>query len=288
MLRTFIILALIGHPFLQGEKASISDLQIQLKEASQDKKSEITIQLAKAYVQDQNLEMAFLAYLDALKNAPKLPTPTISQEEQAHYDAGLEVYLDHNGGSNAQEIAKKILETYKPVLAQHPDNHLLPFLVAAAYANEGSYQEFMETFYKAYQRFPDHYMAYKTKAVLHIKLAERMRSPLEREQQRHSVVLEAEKAIERNEKDAGLYKLVMLFASDDQKPRLVTHYLNKIIEHPMIIARSDVAFFVRQAVEVKNYELAQRFIDKAQERFDYSRVVLAAQQYLDKANKTHE
>ncbi len=75
---------------------------------------------------------------------------------------------------------------------------------------------------------------------------------------------------------------MMLFASEKEKPLVVKDCLNKILEDPMIIARGDIAFLVQQAASVQQWERAQQLIDKAKELFKYSRVVIAAQEYLDK------
>ena len=85
-------------------------------------------------------------------------------------------------------------------------------------------------------------MAYKTQAVLHIKLYERVRTAAEREEQREAVMAFVRKAMDKNAKDSGLYKLMMLFASEKEKPVVVKDCLNKILEDPMIIARGDIAF----------------------------------------------
>jgi hypothetical protein len=48
----------------------------------------------------------------------------------------------------------------------------------------------------------------------------------------------------------------------------------------MMTARGDIAFYVQQAVSINEIELAQKFIDKATEWYQYSRTIKSAQQYL--------
>lgn len=255
-----------------------------MQNAPVSKKSELAFQLTQLYLSDQDLEMAFNTYLKALQSAPRLPEPVPSADEMKHYDEALKIYLDHNGASPT-EIALALRDKLESVLKEHPDYYLANFLMAVAYANVSLYKEFFQSFYSSYQHYPEHFLAYKTQAILHIKLFERVRTHADKEMHRLAIKSLVEKASNKNSKDTGLYKLMMIFASDKEKPAIVNDCLNKILKDPMIIARGDIAFFVQQAVSVNRSDLAQQLIDKAQELFEYSRVVLAAQQYLDNHKK---
>ncbi len=276
----------IGFAFcascLQADyKTEIQQCQLQLQSAAKENKASLALQLAELYSKDQDLEMAFRTYLQALEWTVPVPEPVPTPDELKHYAEGLTIYLDHSGATPGA-IALKLQEQLNPVLKEHPDYYLVNFLMAAAFANVGLFQEFFHTFYQSYQRYPTHYMAYKTQAVLHIKLYERVRTAAEREEQREAVMAFVRKAMDKNAKDSGLYKLMMLFASEKEKPVVVKDCLNKILEDPMIIARGDIAFLVQQAASVQEWERAQQLIDKAKELFKYSRIVIAAQEYLDK------
>jgi len=50
-----------------------------------------------------------------------------------------------------------------------------------------------------------------------------------------------------------------------------------------MIPRADIAFFVQQAVEAKQIDLAEDFLELAKKRYPYSRVIEAAQQYIDQS-----
>jgi hypothetical protein len=113
-------------------------------------------------------------------------------------------------------------------------------------------------------------------------LYERSKTTEGKELQKQKIIENVLGAIDKNPNDTGLYKLIMLFASDKEKQQIVSVYLNKIVQKSMIVPRADIAFFVQQAVEVNSLDLAQQFINRAREWYHYSRVVLAAQEFLDK------
>ena len=48
-----------------------------------------------------------------------------------------------------------------------------------------------------------------------------------------------------------------------------------------MIPRSELMFYVIEAGDVSDRELAQRFIDRSKEWFPQSRIVTSAQNYLD-------
>ena len=146
---------------------AIEIYQAGLKKAPQDQQGTIKAKLALAYYRDQEDEKAFKTYLDALDLAPRLTPTAESPEEKQLYDEALELYLQ-NTGPAAHDAANTIREKYSGILALHPDYYHLNFIVAAAFANLGMFDEFFDKFYRSYQYFPDSFMAYKTKAILNI------------------------------------------------------------------------------------------------------------------------
>jgi tetratricopeptide (TPR) repeat protein len=237
------------------------------------------VKLALAHLADQNEEKAFKTFLEALSAAEKKQTKEISKEEQQQYEEALKLYLNHS--ENPRETAQKVQAAYASLLKEHSDFFLLRYLIALTKANQGEWKEFFEEFYRSYEYFPEHYLAFKTKAVLHLKLMEKGRTTQERAEHQTEMLSNTVKAIEKNGNDTGLYKLMMVFAFNDEKQRVVDLYLNKIIESSILVPRSEIAFFVKQAVSVQKKDLAQRFLDHVRKDYQYSRVVSAAQEYLD-------
>jgi hypothetical protein len=262
-------------------KTAIHAYQQQLEQSPLEEKGWLLKKLAIIKFKDQEQEKAFQIFLEALEIAPdNSPACSLTPDEEALYQKALSVYLDHNNGS-PQIISEKIYRIYEPVLMQQPHLHLLAYLVASACANLGKYEEFFNLFYDSYCFYPNHYLAYKTKAILHIKLLERARTATERETQRWAIFQDLSKAIEKQPTDDSLYKMLIVFSPEEKKNYLLCDSLNKIIDGNMIIPRADMSFYVQKAVDAKEYALAQRFIDKAREWYRYSRVIDSAQQYLD-------
>lgn len=244
-------------------------------------RSDLQVDLAILYWKDQDQEQAFRTYLQAIEGIQVALPTNINKEDEQLYQKALTVYLDHSHGS-PQEISAKLLKDYVSVFKERPNAHLLGFIVAAAYANQGDFEDFFKVFYNAYKYYPDHYLAHKTKSVLHIKLFERERELSQRELQRQSILFHIEKAIDRLPTDDSLYRSYIFFTSEDKKGKAVEYSLNKIINKNIVISRSDIPYYVAEAVETNNFILAQKFIDKAREWYKVSRVINNAQEYLDK------
>ncbi len=291
--RLLLVVGLFCAPLLAGEveakkaiangdyKQAIGEYQAAIKEAPPTDQAKLKIAMAKVYLQDQNLEKAFSLYLEAIDAMPTSPGHQPSPEEVTVYESALKVYLDPEDSSPA-DVAKNVKRQFATALAEHPDYYLLGFLFAAADANLGQYAQFFDLFARSYPHYPDHYLVYKTKAILQIKLFERARTPQEREVHQKKIEELLAKAIERNPNDKSLYKVIIGFSCDQDKPKIVTEYLNRIIASNMIVPRGDIPFFVQSAVEVKEFELAQHFLNKAREWYPVSRVLDTAQHYLDR------
>lgn len=262
-------------------KKEIENQLNSLKVISKEQAGPVKQKLAILYYRDQNHEKSFQIFLEALEDSQASPLSAVSLEEQNLYEHALKIYLDPLGAS-PQETAEKIRTNYSSVLQEHPDYYSIGYLAAIANANLGRFPDFFKIFYQSYIHLPNHYLAYKAKAVLHIKLFEREYAGNERERQRGLVLDNLKRASEVYPQDVSLYKMILMFSIEEQKPQLVSAYLNKIIDNNMMVPRVDIAFFVQQAVSANERELAQRFIDKAKEWYHYSRVINAAQEYLKK------
>jgi len=235
------------------------------------------LQRAKNHLKNQEQEMAFQTFLSSLDASSAQQAITI--EEKQLYDKALPLYLDH---ADLKQNSLSIAQEYGPIIKKHPEYHMLTFFVAAAVANAGAYEQFFDLFHSAYAAHPHHFLAYKTLAVIHIKLFERARTPEEREMQRQKILDNIAKAIDRYPSDTSLYKMQIGFADGPQKAQIVGDSLNKILVGNIIIPRIDIPIYVQKAVETKQYDLAQKFIDKAHEWYQVSRLLTRAQEYLDR------
>lgn len=242
-------------------------------------RSESEKNLAIAYYKDQEQEKAFQVFLEALNDAvPVGSTHQVSENELQAYEQALQFYLSQS--DSPQENAKRLIADFGSIADAHPDYHLLGYIIAAAEANLDQFPRFFERFYQSYLVFPEHYMAYKAMAVLHIKLFNRGRTPSERELQRQKILESAITASTMYPQDHTLYKIILSFTPRDKQGKALTDLLNKIIDENIMIPRSDIAIYVDQAIEFKQTELAQKLVNKGREWYCYSRIVEEAQQRL--------
>lgn len=230
-------------------------------------------------LRDQDQEKAFRTFLRALDEGKKIQATAPTEEERRLYNLALKVYLE--GAATPQETAVQILKTYSEAVQEHPEFFELSLVMATAYGNLGRFEEFFNIFYRACSACPDHYLAWKMKAVLHIKLFERCRNKEEREAERSAIRLNVQQALQKNSQDIGLYKLWLLFAEEQNKHRELVACLNKILDSPMIMTRSDLSFFAQQTLDARQFELTQRLIDKGRNWYPYSRCLDSVQLALD-------
>lgn len=261
-------------------REAIDIYQELINQVPKDQQSALKAKLAQVFYRDQEDEKAFKTYLEALDDAPKRTPPTETPEEKKLYAEALRTYLD-NTGPAAHEAASKIREKYASILALHPDYYHLNFIVAAAYANLGVFDEFFDKFYRSYQYFPDSFMAYKTKAILNVKIYEKARNAQEREVIGKRVYENAVKANQLNDKDASLYRMMITFAPEQDHDQILVDTIKKVLRDDIVISRTDLMYFVKELVKAKQPELAQQFINKAKGWYPISKILQGAQEYLD-------
>lgn len=267
--------------FCSGDcKASIDNLQKEMETVSQEKRVDVTLQLAQAYLKDQNQEKAIQLFLNGLDLMASKPTPTLTKLEKELYDKGSKIYLNRSLDNTPKDIAIKLYQEFKQVADEHKDYLLLNLLMSTAYANLNRYEEFFNAFYQSYPYYSEHYLSYKTKAALHIRLFEKARQLNERENERKQVYTNTLKALEKNPLDLGLYKIAMLFAGEEHS-EIVKNLLNEIIQKNMTVPRHDILFFVDQAMSSNQVDIAQKFVDKSREWYHYSRSITEAQEHID-------
>lgn len=232
------------------------------------------------YVHDQELEKAIRAFLTLLEAKPTPQSSVqMSPAEAQHYEVALQLYLN-NTGRLAQRAAAEIRATYGPVLASHPDYHQLGYLLALSYANDCQYEAFFSRFYLSYLAYPDHYLAYKTRALLYLKLKERARDPLQMAEETRQMQFFAQEALQRNPRDISLMQMSIQFAPPEKKAERVATYLNNIVRDNIIVPRGDLLFFVKEAIDSGQRELAERFLVTARGWYASSRSIAAAEEYM--------
>jgi tetratricopeptide (TPR) repeat protein len=234
--------------------------------------------LALAYFKDQEHEKAFTIFLESLDYQPQNKDKV--HEDSNSYQEALKVYLQ-DAGLNPKETAVIIETKYKAIYEVNRDDYSLGYLLAVGQANLNQYDRFFDLFYLAYQRDPEHFLAYKSKAALYIKLFERARSDQERECLRIKILSHVEKAIQLEPKDASLYRMLIGLTADSSKQAVLVQNLKKIVDNNIVISRIDIPYYAEMAIAFEEYDLAQDFLNKAREWYSYSRVITVAQQHLD-------
>lgn len=262
-------------------KDKIDWLNKELKRIQSDgDKAKIYYELAQEYFADQELDQAFQYFLLSLDATPFQGMPTLTQEEKEIYEAALADYLE-GVGSDPVRFANRMLEKYGEIAEEHEGWIFLNFLLASSYANLGHFEEFFHRFYRAYPFLGETFLAYKTKGILYLRLAQHGRDPEERCAYRQEALACLAKALNSNPKDSSLYKVLIFLAKDEKNDILVLNYLRKIVENKVQMARGDIYPYVQEAVKQGEYELGQRIIDLASDHFAYSRALIAAQEYLN-------
>lgn len=299
MIPMFLILGAMSHESLEtfGNKKLTSGHYkeaikafTELSEKEEGlKKAESLKDLSVAYFKDQNHEMAFKTFLEALDAVPKLSSePMPSPSDKSLYDQALKIYLDPRE-RDPSEMSERIRDVYGGVIRLHPEYLNLSYLVALAEANLGDYPDFFELFFRSYKALPNHFLAEKTKGILHIKLFERAKSADEKEKERQAIFQDFQKAKELFPQDASLYRLQIAYAPNNMKIKVLEQNLNEIINHDRVIPRSDLSFYFNQLLEYGLYPLAKDFLEKARRWYPYSRTLTAAGEMIEsRSNKNEE
>lgn len=261
-------------------KESIKHLQSEIaeEEAQRGVKEK---ELSLAYYKDQNQEEAFKTFLKALDHAQIVHIGPMSQEEEALYKEALKIYLNPRAES-PQEISEALIEMYSGILKNHPEYYHLGYLIALSYANLNKFDRFFELFYPSYERLKDHFLAYKTKAILHIKLLERAKTPEEKEYERKIILELLQKAKETYGKDLSLYKMQINFSDDKDKSLVIQKNVQELIAENKPIPRADLPFYFDQLLAYGQIDLAKQFLLKSREWYPYSRTLDAAQELIDR------
>ena len=151
------------------------------------------LELSKQYYADQQQEKAFLIFLKEVLRRTPASTHRPTGEEKAAYATALKLYLTAHS-NNIIEVSRNIIDTYNPILKECPDFHELGYIVAAAHANLGDFQNYFDLHFTSYNALSNHYLAHKGKAILHLKLFERYAPGNDKEIQRDLLLKELAEA----------------------------------------------------------------------------------------------
>lgn len=250
-------------------------------EAPPEKKGEYLVHLAKSYFKDQELGKAIETFITALNETPAPLTPYVaSGEDQRLYREALEIYLNPSE-RDAEVTALKLHDMYAGILRLHPDYYTLGYLVAVSYANLNRFDQFFDVFYASYKKIPQHYLSYKTQAILHIKLYERGKTVEEKEKERAQILNDLEEAKKINPKDQSLYRLQIAFSAPSEKKERLVKNLKEILNDSIVIPRSDLSFYFDQLLSYGEDQLAKELLQKARGWYPYSRTLDSAKEMLE-------
>lgn len=267
-----------------GPKEIIAELEKQV--ATDDNKGLHLKNLAIEYYKDQNLEKAFTSYLLALENANKENAKPISEEEEHLYKEGLKVYL--NPRNSPQEVGHFLKSRYSDAMRDHASYYHLGYLVAIAFANLGQFDRFFNLFYDSYQKLPEHFLAYKTKAVLHIKLYERAKTPAEKEYERELILQNLAQAKKLYPQDFSLYKMEIVFSENSAQDDMLAKNVKELIKSNYAIPRTELPFYFDELFAHGQIQLAQELTKKAREWYPFSRTLDAAEEFISQKQSLKE
>jgi tetratricopeptide (TPR) repeat protein len=233
--------------------------------------SDLFVELACLYMKDQKEEEAFSTFLEALEGPPS-ESYEMCQEEEEIYSKSLKLYLEE-AQRPSQEIAKELEGLLEPIVEAHPTYAHVRFILANAYANVGKWDLFFRHFYTSYKQKRDAFLAARTMGILNIKLFEKARTLEAKEEKRKKINEALQRALCLYNEDGSLYKLLIVFSPPDARKQVAREMIERIIQGNAVIVRSQIPFFVHEALELGSKELAARFLDRAASWYQYSRVI---------------
>ena len=235
------------------------------------KNAEAHYRLAIAYYIDQELDKAFEHFLLALDY--------VEVDQQPHSLDGCREAIDFyisQVGSDPVLAATQLLVRYKENTSKE-----MAFILSMSYANLGDYETFFKDFFEGFPHYSESFLAHKTRGILALRLAQHEKEKRQSSCYREKAFEHLEAALGSYPFDASLYKVLIFLAKDENNDALVANYLQKIVEHSVKIARADIYLYVREAVALDELDVAQKMIDQAKEHYEYSRALVAAQDYLN-------
>ncbi len=234
------------------------------------KNAEAHYRLAIAYYIDQELDEAFKHFLLALDTVETKKPRSLDKCREA-----IDFYVSQ-AGSDPIRAATQLLTRYKDNTSKE-----MAFILSMSYANLGEYGTFFKDFFEGFPYYSESFLAYKTRGILALRLAQHEKEQRQSSCYRQKAFEHLEAALASYPYDASLYKVLIFLAKEDNNDALIANYLQKIVEHTVKIARADIYLYVREAVTLDELDIAQKMINQAKVYYEYSRALVAAQDYLN-------
>jgi len=265
-------------PFIE-QKNELATLHEKLSMAPQD--AHVHYRLALAYFRDQEVDKAFFHFLKSLDCKEKEPTDT---KESPLYLEALQLYLDQCA-IDPISCAEQLIEKYEKLSAATPQDLQLTLLLATAYANTGKFDLFFEHFFRIYPFLNDHYLVYKARGIILSRLIKHGVDQEAKKKDQRQMVQELEHALQKEPRDASLYKILILCADEEDNGAQMIAYLKNLLLHRVKFPRSDICFYVYAAANRGELELAKKILDLAKEYYPYSKNIIASLDYLNRIEK---
>lgn len=207
--------------------------------------ADLYYRLALAQLNDQDPERAFISFLNALDM-------TESQELWDFPKQALQAYLLGEPIAYSEDLA-------------------INFFHAITLANRGEYAAFFTHFFAAYPHFKDTFLDYKTRATIYLRLSQKAYYKDRYLNLAKEYLL---RALELESCDISIYRNLLRLEGDHRL------YLEKLCQSDVQLQRGDILPFVQQALRIREREIAERIVEKAKQRYSYSRAIEEAEKLL--------
>lgn len=234
-------------------------------------KSRLAYELSLCHLRDQETAVAFEYFLRALDAVESKTPPPLTEKKL--YEEAFEYYIA--GGHEPLQTAQHLIATY----GTKNGGEQLQFLLAIADANLGRYDSFFTQFYTLFPYFKEDFLAYKTQAILYLRLRSTESDAAKKELYEKKALVFLQKALEKNSKDASIYKFLCLLNADKKE------ILRKLGQNQVKIPRGEIYYYVKEAVDLGEFETAESLIATARAHYEYSRSIDEGALYLQQKRK---
>jgi tetratricopeptide (TPR) repeat protein len=235
-----------------------------------ESKDFLLVEKAKEAYREQRHIEAQEIFLEALSLCTTEEKTAPSPEEEQVVELLVPMYASSSGSlEKAQKLAEEVMDLSK----KHPDFYLLGFFEASVYANRGEFVSFFDTFFKAYKKHPDFFLALKMKRVLHLRLFEASSNEALRIWHRDQAVIFFQKAFLKRPSDASLLVKLVFLLPNEEKKKLLESVSDDIVHIEIPLQRGECMYLIQQALELRCIEVAKRLIEKAHIWYQYSRAL---------------
>jgi tetratricopeptide (TPR) repeat protein len=231
--------------------------------------SKLLLEKAKLLCKDQKIKEAQEAFLEAIEKAP-VQERCVSSEERGDLQSFIPLYL---AASGSEEQSKKLEQEVRAKLQEHPKNVSLKYFLAAASATRGDFVSFFDQFYQVYIERPDSYLAWKMRGVLHLRLFEACSEESMRVAHRNKAVEFLKNAFSREPQDASLIAKLVFLLPQEEKKKFLEEVFQDVSKIDIPLQRSECIYLVKEAIQVKAFDVAKKLIGKAKLWYEYSRAL---------------